>query len=98
MPGAVGVDDVDLEFAVGTLEAIKDEDDPGPVRRPVPVEVGHGLPWQQRLEVAAVGAGGPQAHLAGVQARKKEALAVGRPGEVLEEIALVRDATTISHR
>ena len=49
-------------------------------------------PGSRRLEVAAVGVDGPQAHLALVDAREEELLAVGRPLQVLLEGAVPGEA------
>jgi hypothetical protein len=43
------------------------------------------------LDIAAIHIHGPQSHLTFVNARKQEALAVRRPGDVLQEIAELAD-------
>src|SRR5262249_17897341 len=80
--GAVGGDGVDLQLAVGALEAVVHVGDRFAVGRPVAVEVGHGLGGQDALEAGAVGVHGPQGHLALVDAGEDELLAVGRVVQV----------------
>src|SRR5438128_2474453 len=85
--GAVEVDEIDHQFAVGAFEAVVDKDDLLAVGREMAVEIGIGALGQERLEVGAVNVHGAELHGAALPAREEELLAVGRPAEVLQEAA-----------
>ena len=86
---AVGVDGVDLQLAVGALEDVVGRRRSScrratSGRRSAACSASGRSGFRSR----AVGVHGPQAHLAVVDAREQEALAVGRPLQVLLELAV----------
>ena len=88
---AVGVGRVDLEGAVGAVDEVEDEGDAPAVGRPAAVEVRRlGVGLQEGFQTGAVRVHDPKAHMAFVNARHQEVLAVGRPTEMFLESAVRR--------
>ena len=57
--GAVGIDRIDLQFAVGAVQNVVDENDFLTVRMPTTVEMRQRIFTEQRLPLAARGVHGP---------------------------------------
>ncbi len=87
MAAAVRIGDVELQVAIGSLQDVVYKDDLLAVRRPMAVEMRQSIVGQEPLKIGAVDVHRPQGHLASVDAREQKLVAVGRPLQMLNEIA-----------
>ncbi len=84
MLGSIGVDGVDLQFAIRALKDVENEHNPFPIRRPVSIEV-WGVLFQKPLHPGSIYFHGPECQLALVEPGHQDGFAIRRPLKMLFE-------------